>query len=330
MTASNTVLLAGASGVFGRHITRVLSDHGYLVLGVGRGPGNTVRADLNDRDQLLRAVDGRQADVVIHAATALAKPPIFHRDMIATDKLRTVGMRNLIEAARTVGASRFVTESMVFGYGWADHGSVPLTEDAPWAPHVRDRRVAAHLDAFRTKEELTFGTPGLDGVSLRFGLFYGPGGTEPIVASLRKRMLPAPATKGMVLPWVHLDDAADAVLAAIERGRPGAAYNIADDAPMSFGDQIRATATAFGTPKPPRLPVWMFRPTANLYAMLHTNVRLNTAKAADELGWRPRYATSAIGLAALVASTGSSTGSSIGSLSGSAHGTAGARPAVTP
>jgi nucleoside-diphosphate-sugar epimerase len=49
----------------------------------------------------------------------------------------------------------------------------------------------------------------------------------------------------------------------------------------------------------------MLRPMANLYAMLHTNVRLNTAKAADELGWRPRYATSTDGLAALVAPAGS-------------------------
>jgi nucleoside-diphosphate-sugar epimerase len=318
MTTSNTVLLAGASGVFGRRITRVLTDHGYVVLGVGRGPGNAVRADLNDRSQLLRAVDGHHADVVIHAATALAKPPMFHRDMAATDKLRTVGARNLIDVAGAVGASRFVTESMVFGYGYSDHGPVPLSEDAAWAPHVRDPRVAAHLDAFRTKEELTFGSPGLDGVSLRFGLFYGPGGTEPILASLRKRMMPAPATKNMVLPWVHLDDAAAAVLAAIERGRPGAAYNIADDDPMSFGEQITATAAAFGAPKPPRLPVWMFRPMANLYAILHTNVRLNTAKAADELGWRPRYATTADGLAALVASTGS------------AGGAVRARPVVTP
>jgi nucleoside-diphosphate-sugar epimerase len=309
MTTSKTVLLAGASGVFGRRITRVLTDHGYVVLGVGRGQGNTVRADLNDRDQLLRAVDGHHADVVIHAATALAKPPMFHRDMAATDKLRTVGMRNLIDAARDVGAKRFITESMVFGYGYTDHGPVPLTEDAPWAPRERDPRVEAHLDAFRTKEELTFGSPGLDGVSLRFGLFYGPGGTEPIVASLRKRMMPAPATKGMVLPWVHLDDASTAVLAAIERGRPGAAYNIADDAPMSFGDQIMATAAAFGAPKPLSMPVWMFRPIANLYRMLHTNVRLNIAKAAAELDWRPRYATSADGLAALVAPAGLAEGS---------------------
>ncbi len=311
MTTSNTVLLAGASGVFGRRITRVLTDHGYVVLGVGRGPGNTIRADLNDRDQLLRAVDGHHADVVVHAATALAKPPIFHRDMTATDTLRTIGMRNLIDASRAVGASRFITESMVFGYGYTDHGPVPLTEDAPWAPHQRDPRAAAHLNAFRTKEELTFSTPGLDGISLRFGLFYGPGGTETIVASLRKRMLPAPATKGMVLPWVHLDDAAVAVLAAIERGRPGAAYNIADDAPMSFGDEIKATAAAFGAPKPLSVPVWMLRPMANLYAMLHTNVALNTSKAADELGWRPRYATSADGLAALVAPAGSA-GRSVG------------------
>ena len=58
MTNNGTVLVAGASGVFGRHIDRVLTDAGYTVLGLGRGSSNALRADLNDRDQLLAAVAG--------------------------------------------------------------------------------------------------------------------------------------------------------------------------------------------------------------------------------------------------------------------------------
>ena len=74
------------------------------------------------RDALLRAVGGRHFDTVIHAATALRKAPMRHRDLYATDALRVEGTRYLIEAARATGAQRFIAESMVFGYGHGDFG----------------------------------------------------------------------------------------------------------------------------------------------------------------------------------------------------------------
>src|SRR5215467_1462527 len=228
-----TVILAGASGVFGRHITRTLGDAGYRVLGLGRGAANDIRADINDRDALLRAVSGHRADIVVHAATALSKVPMRHRDFTPTDVLRTTGMRNLVEAYHAVGASLMINESMMFGYGYGDHGDAPLTEETPFAPVQRDRHLEEHVAAMRVKEELT---RSLGGVSLRFGLFYGPGGaTESIVSMLRRRSMPAPDSGDRAASWVHLGDAATAVLAAIRHGRPGEAYNIADDAPMNFG-----------------------------------------------------------------------------------------------
>lgn len=293
-----TVILAGATGVFGRHATRALTGAGYRVLGLGRGAGNDLRADLNDRDALLRALDGVRADVVVHAATALAKPPALHRDMAATNRLRTTGMRNLVEGYHAVGASLMVSESMVFGYGYAELGPAPLTEEGPFAPPQRDRRLEEHVAAMRDKERMT---REVGGVSLRYGLFYGPGGTDAVVAMLRKRMLPAPGSGGRVLPWVHLSDAADALVAAIQRGRPGEAYNVVDDEPMGFDAVIRSVAAAFGTPRPMGVPAWMLRPAALLYAIMHTDMRLSNAKARAELGWEPRYPTVAEGLAATAA-----------------------------
>jgi nucleoside-diphosphate-sugar epimerase len=292
MTNSQTVLLAGATGVFGRHISTVLTGAGYQVLGLGRGAGNAVRADLNDRDQLLRAVDGIHADVVVHAATALAKPPMRHKDMAGTNKLRTVGMRNLVEAVGVVGARRVISESMAFGYGYGPHGAQPLAEDSGFAPRQQDPKLEEHVAAMRTKEQLTFGIPGVDGIALRFGLFYGPGGTDAILPMLRKRMLPAPSTPGRVLPWINLQDAATAVLAAIENGRPGAAYNIVDDQPISFGDHLIAAAAAFGLPKPMRVPAWLLSPMGYVRAMLATDMRLDTTRAHEDLGWHARYTTS--------------------------------------
>lgn len=55
MNDIKSVLLAGASGVFGRHIAGELTAAGYRVLSLGRGAGNDVVADLMDHDSLLRA-----------------------------------------------------------------------------------------------------------------------------------------------------------------------------------------------------------------------------------------------------------------------------------
>ena len=91
-----------------------------------------------------------------------------------------------------------------------------------------------HIAGMRTKERLAFGADGLEGIALRFGCFYGPGGTDALLPLLRKRQLPVPGDRGRVLPWVELTDAARAVVAAVERGRPGQAYNVADRTPIGF------------------------------------------------------------------------------------------------
>lgn len=301
---SRSVLLAGAGGVLGRHITRALTEAGHKVTGLGRGPRNDIQADLMNRDALLRAVDGHRFDTVIHAATALRKPPMRHRDMHATDVLRTDGSAHLIEAAQDTGARRLVAESMVFGYGYGDHGAQVITEDDPFGPRGRTPELERHLAAMRIKEQLTFGTAGLEGITLRFGLFYGPGGTDALLPMLRRRQLPVPADHGRVLPWIELTDAARAVVAAVERGRPGQAYNIADRTPMGFGAHVRCVAEEFGLPKPMTVPLWLMRPMSYAHTMMASTLRVSTAKAERELGWTPAHPAARDGLAALRAAAG--------------------------
>ena len=293
------VLLAGASGVLGRHIARALTGAGHDVVGLGRGPHNDLRADLLDRDAVLRVVDGLTCDAVIHAATALKKPPIRHRDMAATNALRTSGTAHLIEATQSIGARRFIAETMIFGYGYGDFGQAVLTENDAFAPPGTTAPLEHHLAAMRVKEQLTFAASGIDGIALRYGLLYGAGATDPLVGMLRKRLVPAPADGGRVLPWVNLIDAASATVAALDRGRVGEAYNIVDDAPLSMGAHIRAIAAAFGTAKPMTVPSWMMRPLSYAYAALTTNMRVSNAKARTDLSWIPAYPTSADGLRAL-------------------------------
>ncbi|MFE7174535.1 NAD-dependent epimerase/dehydratase family protein [Streptomyces sp. NPDC057616] len=299
--SNQSILLAGASGVLGGHITRALTEAGHKVTGLGRGTANGVRADLMDRDALLRAVDGQHFDTVIHAATALRKPPMRHRDMYATDALRVEGTAHLIEAARATGARRFVSESMVFGYGYGDFGDHVLTEEDAYGPRGTTSELERHVEGMRIKEQLTFEAAGLEGIALRFGLFYGPGGTDAILPMLRKRQLPLPGDHGRVLPWIELTDAARATAAAVERGRPGQAYNVVDRTPYGFREHVLCVAQEFGVPKPMTVPLWMTRPMPYVHTILTSRMRVSSTKAERELGWTPRYPSSRDGLAALAA-----------------------------
>lgn len=302
------VLLAGASGALGIPLTRQLLAHGHQVLGLTRSPRNAGRiaelgatpvlADALDRDALLRAVDGLTADAIVHELTALKKPPTRHRGMATTDRLRHEGTTNLLAAAEIVGAKRFLTQSIIFGYGYRDHGDQSLTEDAPFGRPAGDRN-DPHLAAMRSTEEQAFTAP--EGLALRYGILYG-GDAAQMAALLTKRRVPV--ASGGELGWVHHEDAAAATVAALEHGRPGQAYNVVDDRPASWREVFTTMATAFGAPPPPVLPAWMFRLIAPYVAswVIDTSLRVANSKAVTELGWRPQFPTYHAGIAAAVRS----------------------------
>jgi nucleoside-diphosphate-sugar epimerase len=288
------VLVAGASGAIGMPLVRQLRGAGHEVIAVhrsdsGRGPlaemgAVPVRADVLDRETLREALDGQRADAVIAELTALKKTPLRHRDMATTNGLRIEGTANLLDAARQVGARRFVTQSMVFGYGFGDWGSRVLTETDEFAP-MGIGLFEAHLAALRLAESQVFDASDLDGIALRYGLFYGPGpASDALVAALRRRRMPVIRGSG-VLPWVYIDDAAAATLAALDRGERGAAYNVADDEPVSMTGMFTAMASAVGAPRPMALPKWTLAPLPYARALAGGGLRVSSDKAKTALGW---------------------------------------------
>lgn len=301
------VLVAGASGAIGMPICRQLVTNGHQVLGLARDQrargrlealgATLVVADVLDRDGLLRAVAGHRADAVIHELTALRKPPRRHRGMAMTNRLRTEGTANLLAAADALGARRFLTQSIIFGYGFRDHGDRVLTERDPFG-HPAGDHTDPHVAAMRSTEQQAFSTPA--GIALRYGLLYG-GDAARTRALLARRGLPV--AKGGVLGWVHHEDAAAATVAALEHGRPGQAYNVVDDLPASWEAVFTAMAAAFGAPPPRRLPGWVLRLAAPYVAsfVVGTSMRVANDKAKAELGWRPAYATYRAGIEAMVA-----------------------------
>ncbi len=302
------VLVAGASGAIGMPLIRRLHAAGHDVLAVHRSPGGRARladagtvpiqADVLRRDHLLQALAGRQADAVISELTALKKTPMAHKDMAATNALRTEGTRNLLAVARQLGARRFLTQSMVFGYGYGDWGGRVLTEADPFGPPGRGR-FEEHLAAMRSNEEQVLAAPGLDGIALRYGLLYGPGpASDALVAGLRRRRLPVVRHSG-VLPWVYIDDAASATVAALEHSEPGTAYNITDSEPVSLTTLMTAIAEAVGAPRPRVVPGWLLIAAPYARAMAAGGLRVSSARAVTELAWTPQAPTYRDGIALL-------------------------------
>jgi nucleoside-diphosphate-sugar epimerase len=295
------VLVAGATGALGVPLVRALVAGGHEVAALTRNPANrdTLRAlgarplvaDVMDRPGLLRAVDGLTADAVVHLATAFRRMPLRHHGMAASNALRTRGTANLLAAARAVGARRFLAESMIFGYGYGDWGDRVLTEEDPFGPPGRNAGLEAHLAAMRESTRQTLHADGVEGVSLRYGGFYGPGAASgAIVELLRRRRLPLLRGAG-VISLIWIEDAAAATVAALERGRAGQAYNVVDDQPVAWATFLRALAEAVGAPPPRELPAWLLRPANYVHAAFTTSMRVSNAKARRELAWAPTVPT---------------------------------------
>jgi nucleoside-diphosphate-sugar epimerase len=141
-------------------------------------------------------------------------------------------------------------------------------------------------------------------VVLRYGTFYGAGSpsTEELVRLVRRRRLPAIRHDRGQLPYIHLDDAVSATMAALDRGRSGETYDIVDDRAMSYSDMVRELAAAAGAPPPFAVPAWLPRLlTPYMARLLEIRLPLSNAKASAELGWRPRYPTIREGLAQVFA-----------------------------
>src|SRR5215467_7416230 len=173
--------------------------------------------------------------------------------MVMTNRLRTQGSDNLLAAAALMGARRMVTQSIFLGYGCRDHGDRLITEDDPFGIPAGDL-LDATIQALDLAEMKTFTIA--EGIALRYGFLYGGDGPQ-MRPMLAKRRVPVMA--GGLLGWVHHLDAAAATVAALERGRPGQAYNVVDDQPATWTEVFTAMAEAFGARPPRHAARWLLR-----------------------------------------------------------------------
>jgi nucleoside-diphosphate-sugar epimerase len=294
------VFVAGAAGAIGRRLVPQLLERGHSVTATTRNPhklddlhglgGQPVVMDGLDAGAVAEAVKRTSPDVIVHQMTALAGSPNlrrFDRWFAVTNQLRTVGTDNLLAAADAAGVRRFVAQSYT---GWTNPatGSSVKTEADELDPHpLKPQRKS--MEAIRYVEETVTGAP-LEGVVLRYGNFYGPGASETMVELIRKRRFPLVGDGGGVWSWIHLDDAAAATLAAIERGERGV-YNIVDNDPAPSSEWLPYLAEAVDAKPPMHVPVWLAHLMAGAVPVRWmTEARgSSNAKAKRELDWRPAW-----------------------------------------
>jgi nucleoside-diphosphate-sugar epimerase len=306
------VFVAGATGAIGRQLVPRLVEAGHEVHGMTRSESKRamlhelgavpVVADALDPDQVAEAVGRARPDVIVHQLTAIGAvdPRHFDRDFALTSRLRTEGTDHLLSAGQAVGVRRFVAQSNAAPYARAG-GAVKSEEDPLDPTPAREWRTM--VAALRHLEEAVLGAEWTEGIVLRYGGFYGPGtsmarGGEQFEL-VRKRKFPIVGDGGGVWSFVHIADAAEATLAAIEHGHRGV-YNVVDDDPAPVAKWLPALAQTLGAKKPMRVPRFVGRLFAGeVGVVLMTELRgASNAKAKRELAWRPAHPSWRQGFAA--------------------------------
>jgi nucleoside-diphosphate-sugar epimerase len=301
------VLLIGATGAIGRRLVPLLASRGHRVVAAThsearldalRAAGSEpVLMDLLDPEEVRKTVLSVRPEVVIHQATALAAVRSLRnldKELAATNRLRTEGTENLLNAARAAGARRFVAQSFT---GWPNEreGGPVKTEEDPLDPHPAPA-MAKTLDAIRRLETMATAAPGIDGIVLRYGGFYGPGTSLAsdgyIIEMVRRGRFPLFGTGSGIWSFIHIDDAAAATVSAVEATATGV-FNVVDDEPAPVSVWLPELARILGAKPPLHLPAWLGRLVLGEpgMVMMSTERGSSNAKAKRDLAWRPSYAS---------------------------------------
>ncbi len=222
MSYNKRVFVAGAGGVIGRTLCKMMIKDGWEVYGTTRSEDKVamledigVRAivvDVYDSQKLEEIVVQIKPDVVMHQLTDLPAgldPDKMEEALVSNAKLREIGTKNLVNASTKAGVKKMIAQSIAFVY---EPGTLPYTEESALL-NFEDPAYGTTSKAVASLEGQVLDAPFI-GIVLRNGLLYGEGTgfDEPIE----------------YLPPVHVDAAAYAAFLAINSEKSGI-YNITDE-----------------------------------------------------------------------------------------------------
>lgn len=301
------ILVTGGHGFIGSAVVRGLLARGHRVRCLLRPSSKTQRidglevervtGDILDPDSLAAAMQGATACIHLAGISAYAD---MDRDFAWPTIVE--GTRNVLQAALAARLRRVVYTSSAVIYGSRDPSRIS-DEDSPPTLHNTG---LTYIDAKLETERIVDGfvAQGLDVVVAIPTETYGPHDDAFLTTGYLKEAIngwPALATHGGTM-FGHVEDVAEGILLALERGRPGARYILGSEN-ARLRDIIAQTLEIAGRKKPilvlpTALTLALLRvllalrlpspehPNAVAYGSLFYFVRNDRAR--QELGWTPR------------------------------------------
>jgi 2-alkyl-3-oxoalkanoate reductase len=302
-----TVFVTGATGVLGRATIPQLLASRYTVRALSRGEANDaairalgaepVRGDLFDPESLSRALAG--ADAILHLATRIPASSDMRRRSawVENDRIRAEGTKNLVDAALAAGAHVFVYPSFASVYpdsgdAWIDAASTPVDPiDIVNSTIAAEREVARFAASGDSSERR--------GISLRLGGLYGsdlPSTQEQLRLARRGLSMFGGAPEAFT-PTLWIDDAASALLAAVDRA-PSGLYDVVDDEPVRQRQLKIGLAAAAGRRRLLAVPTWIMRMMAGPAGEVFTrSLRISNRRFREATGWVPAVRNAVEGMA---------------------------------
>jgi nucleoside-diphosphate-sugar epimerase len=272
------IFVAGSTGVIGRLLLPRLVRDGHEVIGMTHNPerkpfiqalgAKAIVVDAFERDDIHAVIGEVRPDVIIHQLTSLS-----NWNLEDNARIRIEGTRNLVDAAKAAGVTRFIAQSISWAYEPGDH---PASEDDPLdiqAPLPRK----STIDGIVALEEAVAEVP--NHVILRYGMLYGPNtwyDTRGVMADkVLQRQLHA---SDGITSFLHVEDAANAAMLALDW--PTGPVNVVDNEPAAGKQWLPVYADSLQAPAPD------YQPGINRGERGASNT-----KAQSEYGWVPLYPT---------------------------------------
>ncbi len=285
------VFVTGATGVLGRRVVPALVSAGHEVTAVVRSEAkaDTVRAvgatpvevDLFDRAALRVAVAGH--DSVAHLATHIPTGPsaALRSGWRTNDSLRRDAAVAIAGAVADAGVERMIQESITFPY--VDCGDEWIDEDHERVYYWGNRST---VDAEASAAGVT--AAGGIGVVLRFALFMAADSThtQGFVNAARRGLFAVVGDAEGFISFVHVDDAAAAVVAALDV--PAGVYNVAEPEPVRRSAHRDALAVHVGRSRLRTIPTVVERAGGDAAASLARSHRISSQRLRDVSPWVPR------------------------------------------
>ncbi|MCO6479225.1 MAG: NAD-dependent epimerase/dehydratase family protein [Phaeodactylibacter sp.] len=291
------VFIAGATGLLGKRVIKLLLERGHGVVGLSRSEANRALlssmgaearpGNLFDKNEMTAATEG--CDAILHLATKIPpKTRTTPKDWRENGRIRMEGADNLTEAAIHNKARLYLQQSILFIYGDQQgrviDGQTRLAKRQPFP--LRSAVAMENIVNAKAREE------GLPAITLRFAGFYGPDSaqTQGMIQAVRKGKMPVIGRGDYYYNLIHLDDAASAVAFAVDNHERlmHQAHNVSDFHPATFAEVIHYLAELTGAGKPRHFPAWLGRLFLGgaLVEILTNSYQNRTNTLA---GWQPAY-----------------------------------------